>query len=298
MSHLFSPLQPNKIGIKTPLGVLSLAQVEKGDAVLDRIQSVLSGSSKESLVELSSEYYTKIPHSHGRTKPPVINTMEMYHQKLELSQLMKDMLKVSSEGHASILIEDDVDEKYAALGAEIEVVEKNSTEFNNLMEHVRKNRHHQDQANFSNKGDGFDPKAKCGPVKHDVSERVVNVFKVTRQDEVKRYKGDKLGNEHLLFHASRFTNWVGILSRGILLPDAVTKLGIPRTDFGWLGAGIYFGAQWSTSENYCGVGKDGTGCMMVLKGTRLWCVCVCVFWLFLFIFLHSGPRKSLGHDQG
>lgn len=38
----------------------------------------------------------------------------------------------------------------------------------------------------------------------------------------------KIGNEHMLFHASRFSNWVGILSRGILLPDAVTKLGIPR----------------------------------------------------------------------
>ena len=32
-----------------------------------------------------------------------------------------------------------------------------------------------------------------------------------------------------------------ILSRGLLLPAAVTKLGVKRTDFGWLGAGIYFG---------------------------------------------------------
>jgi hypothetical protein len=41
---------------KTPLGVLSLAQVERGDAVLDRIQAVLDGAAKENLEHLSSEY--------------------------------------------------------------------------------------------------------------------------------------------------------------------------------------------------------------------------------------------------
>ncbi len=41
-----------------------------------------------------------------------------------------------------------------------------------------------------------------------------------------------------MYHGSRIGNWVGILNRGILLPDAVTKLGVVRTDFGWLGAGI------------------------------------------------------------
>merc|ERR1711991_875157 len=85
-------------------------------------------------------------------------------------------------------------------------------------------------------------------------------------EESKRFN-KKVGNEHMLFHASRYCNWVGILSRGILLPDAVTKLGIPRTDFGWLGAGIYFGSEWCTSENYCQPASDGSnaGCMLVLK---------------------------------
>jgi poly [ADP-ribose] polymerase len=42
-------------GIKTPLGVLSLAQVERGDAVLDRISAVLEGDSKENIINLTSE---------------------------------------------------------------------------------------------------------------------------------------------------------------------------------------------------------------------------------------------------
>ena len=32
-----------------------------------------------------------------------------------------------------------------------------------------------------------------------------------------------------MFHGSRIENWVGILTRGILLPEAVTKLGVRRT---------------------------------------------------------------------
>merc|ERR1711991_753396 len=98
----------------------------------------------------------------------------------------------------------------------------------------------------------------------DVQKRVANVYRVSREEEEARFD-ESIGNEHMLFHASRFANWVGILTRGVLLPDAVTKLGIRRTDFGWLGAGIYFGSEWSTSENYCGQGRDGTGCMLVLK---------------------------------
>lgn len=32
-----------------------------------------------------------------------------------------------------------------------------------------------------------------------------------------------------MFHGSKIANWVGILTRGILLPQAVTKLGVRRT---------------------------------------------------------------------
>jgi poly [ADP-ribose] polymerase len=76
-------------GIKTPLGVLSLAQVGRGDEVLERIQAVLEGASKENLEQLSSEYYTLIPHAHGRVKPKVVNNKVMLKEKQELSQLMK-----------------------------------------------------------------------------------------------------------------------------------------------------------------------------------------------------------------
>ena len=58
-------------------------------------------------------------------------------------------------------------------------------------------------------------------------------------------------------------NWVGLLSRGILLPEAVTKLGVVRTDFGWLGAGIYFGDVLETSLNYAEAGSRGTSMVAI-----------------------------------
>jgi hypothetical protein len=184
---------------------------------------------------------------------------------------MKDMLLVSSSGDSkekkpNILFEDDVDAKYDAMGTKIELVEPESNEWNNLLTHVAEHRHHNDHKNMRADGDGFDPNASCNGKKNcaDVEKRVSHIYRLSRKEEEKRFD-KKIGNDHMMFHASRFANWVGILSRGVLLPDAVTKLGIKRTDFGWLGAGIYFGSEWSTSEGYCGVGKDKTGCMLILK---------------------------------
>jgi len=70
----------------------------------------------------------------------------------------------------------------------------------------------------------------------------------------------------LLFHGSRISNWVGILSRGVLLPHIVTnKYGVNRTDAGMLGAGIYFGDASSTAVQYTTSGGEGTRMMLVCK---------------------------------
>jgi len=75
------------------------------------------------------------------------------------------------------------------------------------------------------------------------------------------YAGKK--KKRLLFHGSRISNWVGILSRGVLLPHIVTQRGIKRTDVGMLGAGIYFGDSSSTAAQYTTPGKQGSRMMLV-----------------------------------
>jgi poly [ADP-ribose] polymerase len=68
-----------------------------------------------------------------------------------------------------------------------------------------------------------------------------------------------------LFHGSRIQNWVGILSRGILLPKIVVSLGVNRTDAGWLGNGIYFGDAACTSAFYTTPGKKGTRFLTIAR---------------------------------
>ena len=48
-------------------------------------------------------------------------------------------------------------------------------------------------------------------------------------------------------------------------PKPVTALGIRRTDFGWLGSGVYFGSEVMTSMQYAGEAKDKSVCLLIFK---------------------------------
>ncbi len=95
---------------------------------MDQIYAEINGQQRgATLTQLSSQYYTNIPHAASRAAaPPVLKTMEQYHAKKEVSQLLRDMLLVSSDESSggNVLFEDDVDAKYHALGTELTAVEK------------------------------------------------------------------------------------------------------------------------------------------------------------------------------
>src|SRR5262249_23940554 len=87
-------------GIETPLGILTVGQIEKGEKILEELYALLQKSSSkqtdERRVELSGEFYTTIPHRIGRSRSAVdqavMTTLESIYQKQETLQLMKDML--------------------------------------------------------------------------------------------------------------------------------------------------------------------------------------------------------------
>jgi poly [ADP-ribose] polymerase len=94
--------------------------------------------------------------------------------------------------------------------------------------------------------------------------KVQNVYTVRRPGEFEGFASN-IDNQRLLFHGSRVQNWVGLLSRGILLPKLAVSLGARRTDAGWLGHGIYFGDSATTSAAYTSPGRKKTSFMAVAR---------------------------------
>lgn len=219
-------------GIETPLGVLTIGQVDTGQTILDKITIAVNKSrrSKKELSTLSGQFYTAIPHLLGRSRKAVedavITTLGGILAKNETLQLMRDLLNIN--GDSNVLMSSEIVQKYKALHCDIGC--PNNAEFNRIKKHIAET-------------------GRQGKIK--------NIWKVSRLDEQKTFDA-KIGNDKLLFHGSSVSNWIGILSRGILLPKAVVKLGVRRTDAGWLGCGIYFGDDIKTSCAYANPGKKGT----------------------------------------
>lgn len=230
-------------GIETPLGVLTIGQVESGEKILQQAFQVFQAGGKKAeseLERLSGEFYTVIPHRIGRTRDAiqaaVINSLAAFEQKQETLQLMKDMLQVN--GEQNVLVDPGLQGKYEALKCDLQYVAPGGGEFEEIANHV------------------VESQVKFKRIK------VQNVYRARREAEWNGFR-EEVGNVRRLFHGSRIGNWVGILSRGLLLPKIVVSMGVNRTDAGWLGSGIYFGDAACTTVYYTTPGSKGTRFMAV-----------------------------------
>jgi poly [ADP-ribose] polymerase len=234
-------------GIETPLGILTLGQIEKGEAILselyDRFNDKSARGRDDEMLRLSGEFYTAIPHRIGRSRAAVeaavINTLEAFEQKQQTLQLMKDMLQVNGEA-GSVLFDARIDQEYDALRCGVEWIDTSGSEFKEMADCV------------------VESQIKTKSIK------VKNIYRIRRQGEWEEF-AERLGNHRMLFHGSRIQNWVGILTRGILLPKIVVSMGVHRTDPGWLGHGIYFGDAACTSLFYTSPGRKNTRLMAIAR---------------------------------
>jgi len=237
-------------GIETPLGVLTLGQIEKGESILQQLYAVVQAakdhrSSRQlsQIEDLSGEFYTCIPHRIGRTREAIqeaiIDSPADFESKQETLQLMKDMLQVNGES-GSVLFDDAIDAKYQALQCQVGWLEPGSAEFAQIADFV------------------IASQIKTKQI------RVKQVYSLRRPQEWESFTS-QLDNQRQLFHGSRIRNWVGLLSRGILMPKIVVGMGVNRTDAGWLGNGIYFGDASCTAAFYTTPGKKSTRFMAVAR---------------------------------
>ncbi|CAG8760018.1 15635_t:CDS:1, partial [Cetraspora pellucida] len=95
---------------------------------------------------------------------------------------------------------------------------------------------------------------------HHIKLEILDVFDIERQGERERYKPySKLHNRMLLWHGSRRTNYVGILSQGLrIAPPHVPISG------SMFGKGVYFADCVSKSAYYC-CSHDNIGFLLLCE---------------------------------
>lgn len=92
--------------------------------------------------------------------------------------------------------------------------------------------------------------------------KLLDCFEIEREGEKERFNPNKLDNKKLLFHGSRFSNFVGILSTGLRIapPEA------PSHGYNF-GKGIYLADQAGKSAPYCSPHSSNNTILMLLCET-------------------------------
>ncbi|KAK3097154.1 hypothetical protein FSP39_006899 [Pinctada imbricata] len=229
--------------ISVSLQNIKVEQVEKAEAILIQLKEQMKGEQDHiKVTSLFDEFYSALPHR------PAYKIHELsprwLAQKQDVCQMIKDMVSVSEATDWNM--RGSVEAKYKALRCHIEFHNKSQPTYKSVKDRI-----------YSNlKGSSEDI-------------HIVNIFSVNRQVEKDNFQGD-LKPVELLFHASGVENFVGILSRGLLLPKVVVDdFGGKRTDPGNLGHGIYFASSPSTSIQYSKPSRTRGSRLMLMSQVAL-----------------------------
>uniref|UniRef100_A0A8C4PFI8 Poly [ADP-ribose] polymerase n=1 Tax=Equus asinus asinus TaxID=83772 RepID=A0A8C4PFI8_EQUAS len=242
VSHLVEMIWAEALGhlehtLLQPVNRISLNDVSKAEGILLLVKTALeNGETEEQLQKMMTEFYRLVPHK-GATAEQI--TLRLLAKKEDLCQLIRDMVNVCETNLAkpnppSLA-------KYRALRCKIEHVEENTEEFFRVRKELLQD--------------------NCGrsPV------NILQIFRVGKVNETTEFLS-RLGTVKRLLHGSPVRSFVGILSRGLLLPKVVEARGVKRTDIGNLGSGIYFSNALSTSTKYSHPGEtDGTRLLVICE---------------------------------
>ncbi|KAL3871218.1 hypothetical protein ACJMK2_039226 [Sinanodonta woodiana] len=219
--------------LRGPLTSIKIEQIDKAEGILKQMREAVDEENTVALFELKDKFYKEIPYQQTVSISEI--NKAWISRTFDLCQLIRDLIAVSEATDWSIRASDEA--KYSALRCNIEHLESTSPEFKIIKDYLMQSL------------DG------------GMSLKVERIFHVHRLAESSNFRMD-LEPRKLLFHSSRVDNFMGILSRGLLMPRVVVDdHGGKRTDPGMLGSGIYFAEAGSTSAGYSSPGKT--------KGTRL-----------------------------
>ena len=219
---------------KMPLGKLAKESLEKGYLILKNIEKELQNKSpsKTTLTQLSSDFYTYIPHDFGFQKMYhfIIDSLEKVKSKIDMIETLKDM-KVATK-----IINETIEDSqskiilnyYQQLHCKINHIPKTDKIYSLLEKYL--------SVKINNKSDYS---------YYNTSLKLLEAYELKREGEEERYLKN-LSNKKLLWHGTRISNYVGILSQGLRIapPEAPSS--------GYLfGKGLYFADMSSKSCDYC-----------------------------------------------
>jgi predicted DNA-binding WGR domain protein len=215
---------------KMPLGKISNSQLEKAAELLKKLKKIIDNGTADSdtINQLCSDYYTLVPYSCGRNKPPLLEDDEAVDKCMALVDELKNVhityniIKKSNNINKLTNV-------YNQMNATISTLDKSSRMYTELVKYI----------------------ANTQASTHNCNLQVVDIYQVNKNtDDVYDKHTKNMKNKMLLFHGSPIVNWCSIIKNGLLLDPS--KLGV-RITGKMFGYGIYWANAISKSFNYCGV---------------------------------------------
>ncbi|XP_005522203.1 PREDICTED: poly [ADP-ribose] polymerase 3 [Pseudopodoces humilis] len=225
---------------KMPLGKLSKQQIARGFEALDELEAVLREQPPQAsrLEELSSRFYTIIPHNFGRARPPPINSPDLLRAKKDMLLVLADIevaqslqaQKVKEEEEEEKEVVHPLDQDYALLCCQLSLLDPASQEYQLIQTYVEQTGH---------------------------KLHILNIWQVARDGEDERFKAhDVLEHRRLLWHGTNVAVVAAILKSGLRI--------MPHSG-GRVGKGIYFASENSKSASYVGCTSERVGIMFLTE---------------------------------
>ena len=219
-----------------PLGKLSPITLTNALKILKQIELELKNSnpSKSLLTEYSSNFYTQIPHDFGFHKMSnfIINTIDKVKKKIDMISVLSDMkitLKILEN------VESEKDEEYE--NQEEKQIHDYYKKLNCDIRSITK-----DEPIYSILNKYLTAKIDKDGRRNNLS--LIKAYELNRKGERNKFKD--YGNKKLLWHGSRITNFVGILSQGLRIEPSEA----PSSGYLY-GKGVYFADMSQKSSCYC-----------------------------------------------
>jgi len=229
---------------KMPLGKISRRQIQSAYAVLSALSEALQQRPvvASRVQDCTNKFYTLVPHDFGERSPPLIDNDEMVKSKIDLLDVLCDIEQANVlMANAADAEGDPVLRNYESLHTRITPIARDSELWKMIMRYA----YDTHDASFF-RGWTFE---------------IDDIFEIEREHERERYKPwSENGNRMLLWHGSRLTNYVGILSTGLRIapPEA------PKTGYRF-GKGAYFADVSSKSASYCFTTRESPVGIMILN---------------------------------